>query len=100
MYRCLDCGEIFAEPKKGATSHYEVDTRQYEPEDVCPYCGHDEFEEVILCPWCEENYIVEGGEYFCDDCYARVSSLANELADEKQKSFDEAKDLIGVWLER
>ena len=100
MKGCNDCGALFETCKVIKEPHYEVDTRIYEEISVCPECGSDDWIDVKLCSWCEERYYDDSIQDYCDDCYADVSSMANQLAYTGNKSFAEAKDLIGSWLER
>ncbi len=81
MYKCLSCGGIFEEPKK-AVEHYSganlPDGGYTEAHYDCPYCGSDDYKEVITCAECGEEYFAEcktlyvhfknNNEYVCDDC--------------------------------
>lgn len=74
MYRCTECGHLFDEPK-----HYFVDRNCDHPEEMysCPYCndGDTAYDEVKLCPLCEENYVAidsHGHVDFCDKCKENI----------------------------
>lgn len=72
MYRCLDCGDLFLEPKKYTEAH-GLDFPPYEEYHGCPFCGGS-FAPVEKCDWCG-RYV--SGEYIelsnktviCSDCY-------------------------------
>lgn len=63
MYKCLDCGHVFEEPKRvNADDYYGVsgmfESRSTTYYDVCPEC-EGSIEEAKQCEIC--------GEYFMDD---------------------------------
>ena len=59
MYKCANCGEIFAEPVKHPRNGLMV----------CPECGIDDFEQAQECAECGDyffDYELHGG--LCQDC--------------------------------
>jgi DNA-directed RNA polymerase subunit RPC12/RpoP len=102
MYKCIDCGETFEEPVRETIMHWEVDTRLAEHTGSCPYCNSDDFEELILCPACKENYI-DGANDICKDCTQTVYDALNRALDGvKYELGCEVKPLISTienWLE-
>ena len=74
MYLCLDCGELFEEPKHYTETH-GLDFPPYEEWSGCPECA-GAYVKTILCDYCEE-WIT--GQYIrlhyddtvvCEDCYS------------------------------
>ena len=76
MYRCTECGHLFDEPKRYSmdrTPGFSSEPSFYETMYSCPYCNNGDvaYEEVKLCPLCEENYIPvdsHGHVDTCSDC--------------------------------
>lgn len=87
MYKCLDCGNVFEEPKKIG---YGI-----EKEYVCPICGEEYYEEAERCgnPGCM-NYTVHGS--LCVACkaelLARVKTFFDGLTEAEEEQFDEWMD--------
>ena len=71
MYKCLDCKEVFEEPKE-----YSEDRTPYggsgeiiEHYTACPYCG-GAYKEAFVCEKCGEYFTKDELNYdgLCDDC--------------------------------
>lgn len=80
MYRCSDCNNPFDEPKKTIEhqSGYNLPDGGYnEVYYSCPFCGSNDYEEVVTCCMCNEEHLIEdkkkyiyfkdNNEYVCDD---------------------------------
>lgn len=69
MYRCNDCGWVFAEPYE-----YEEPDVGYHA-DWCPECHSDDIVEVRECKYCEEltpvHLLTIDG--YCPDCVRRAA---------------------------
>ena len=72
MFVCLDCGNIFAEPKHYVDKH-GFDIPPFEERDGCPYCGgaYAEAHQCDCCgKWIDDDYIkIKTGERFCCNCF-------------------------------
>ena len=66
MYRCNNCGEVFAERKEVREPHGECGGAAYETYYVCPCCGEADTESAERCDGCGSYGEVENG--FCRDC--------------------------------
>lgn len=62
MYKCLDCGHEFEDPKPETESYGQ--TLYY-----CPHCGSSEYHDTDLlkCSVCGEM-IEDPAECYCEDC--------------------------------
>lgn len=74
MYICLDCGEIFEEPKYYTEKH-GLDTPPYEEYRGCPVCGGG-YEGAKICDICKsyitDEYIVtSNNDIICENCYIK-----------------------------
>lgn len=72
MFICLDCGEIFEEPKIFTETH-GLDSPPYEKLYGCPECGGN-FTEAFECDVCgeyidDEYIITDKGDRICNNCY-------------------------------
>lgn len=72
MFICLECGNIFIEPKLYIETH-GLDSPPYENFYGCPKCGGS-FNDVPRCDICgqyiEDEYITTNkGDIICDSCY-------------------------------
>lgn len=92
MYRCLDCGTTFEEPKRAINRHWEVDTRQDGLVLVCPSCYGDDIEKLKLCA-CGWSYIISDKDW-CQDCLDKVSRMARLLG----LNHEQTKDLLEYWI--
>lgn len=76
MLMCLECNEIFDEPKRWVEDHC-LDSPPYEEWLGCPWCGGT-YIEAHKCDCCgdwivTENYIkTNDGERFCEDCITHM----------------------------
>lgn len=74
MYICLDCEEIFDDPKYCVEKH-GLDSPPYETWNGCPHCGGWDYVEAIKCDICG-NYITDDyvetidGNIYCENCYS------------------------------
>lgn len=84
MYRCEECGAVFAEPRRcygEMLEHFGFPC--HETLLTCPSCGGDSFEEVVQCercgvwlpdyemePW--EDDANEDSGFLCEDCAAKL----------------------------
>ena len=72
MYVCLDCGDIFASPRRFVETH-GFDNPPYEETNGCPSCG-GAYAPTVECDICGKyitgDYIqtIDGAMY-CDGCY-------------------------------
>ncbi len=78
MFICLNCGEIFEEPKHYVEKH-GFEYGPFEEYDGCPVCG-DSYEEAYECSncnsyICETNAVIMDGREVCEAC-------ADEIAEE------------------
>lgn len=77
MYKCLDCGAEFEEPRGGSSYDY-IDTGigMMAVADVgcceCPYCGGD-YEEMYECKYCGCEFLYKDMEDIdcCKECYEK-----------------------------
>ena len=79
MWVCLECGEIFEEPRLYIDTH-GLDTPPYEERWGCPVCGgaYTEAYECGSCgEWINDSYIKVNNERYCSDCY-QVYELGDE----------------------
>lgn len=109
MLICNRCGDTFDEPKTKYEYHSEVDTRQYESYQVCPYCESDDIDECGRCDCCGD-YIVATRKQnlkrkldrYCVPCENLVNDLMDEtIANIKEANgvdFKKAIDLIDAWV--
>lgn len=97
MNKCNQCHALFETPATETIMHYEVDTRREELIPVCPECGGDYFDEVYLCPTCNENYTKND---HCFDCLMDVSDSISKLANQKDITYQDAVELFSDWRER
>ena len=72
MYICLDCGEVFSQPRRYKETH-GLESPPYEIFYVCPCCGGD-YTETYQCDecgdWITGKYIrTDSGQTICDNCY-------------------------------
>ena len=71
MYRCLDCGRIFEDPKNYVETHGFM-CGPYEEWTGCPDCSGS-YEEVFECDICgkyfTEDELTDG---LCDSCNGEV----------------------------
>jgi DNA-directed RNA polymerase subunit RPC12/RpoP len=102
MYKCLDCGAEFDEPKRFIIMHYEVDTRQEEYLTVCPECFLSDIEEMKLCPACKENWITSNKD-ICNECTYTLYDALNRAIDRVKYDLGcEVKPLMPTvekWIE-
>ena len=76
LFVCLECKNIFEDPKKYVEKH-GLDSGPYEEWDGCPECSGS-YTEAQLCDCCgypitTDEYIkTEDGERFCEDCFTYV----------------------------
>ena len=77
MYKCLECGEVFEDPKKycddltpGGAFEGGSFLNYY---SACPYCAGN-YEEVEECFQCGELTICEyiDGKLLCDNCAKKI----------------------------
>ena len=81
MYRCSDCGNLFDEPKKVVEHQFGQNLPDGGYNEVyyqCPCCGSDEYEEVVICCKCSDEfykscevlyvYDKNHNEYICNKC--------------------------------
>lgn len=68
-YKCLDCGEVFDEPKKWKEYRGEFwGTPAYEEMVGCPHCEGD-FGEMVICEICGEEHLDDELNFgVCDKC--------------------------------
>lgn len=71
MYICIECREIFSDPKEYVNRHVPENYLYNERYTDCPYCG-GAYVEAHKCDSCGEyitdKYIKVGDERFCEDC--------------------------------
>ena len=77
MYKCLDCGCVFDEPKKIIENH-GLDNPPYENMEICPACSSSNFRETYPCDQCgiyiDDDYIeLSDGSKVCNECYIKVN---------------------------
>lgn len=71
MYICLDCDELFEEPKRYVETH-GLDYPPYETWKGCPYCGgvYEDAQECSRCGnWITGDCVYVDGLVVCDNCY-------------------------------
>ena len=72
MYYCLECENLFEDPKKYVETH-GLDTPPYEEWWGCPSCSGSYVvtEQCELCGnWITDKYVELANGYFvCNDCY-------------------------------
>lgn len=72
MNICLDCENIFEQPKEYTETH-GFDSPPYETWSGCPYCSGT-YVETMLCDECGEwiagEYVcLKSGAIICNNCY-------------------------------
>ena len=88
MYKCLECGEAFSDPKTVCDYVPYGSTTVPLPSTYCPNCGGD-FEEAYPCQDCGEYFLKdELNGFFCLDCL-------KENWDKPDDLFDFAKEING-----
>ena len=80
MLVCLDCGNIFDEPKRWEETH-GLEYGPYEHWSGCPDCG-GAYVEAHRCDGCgewiaTETYVKMGNERYCEDCF-EICDLADD----------------------
>ncbi len=81
MYRCADCNNPFSEPEKVIEHQFGYNLPDGGYNEVyysCPFCGSNDYEEVVTCCMCNEEFPKEckglyvhdkkHNEYVCNDC--------------------------------
>lgn len=79
MYKCLECGNSFEDPRQVETDcGYDTEYTHIPYifcDELCPFCGAENItDDVISCDNCGEWFswdeVVYGdsGEKYCDDC--------------------------------
>lgn len=73
MYLCLECDNIFDEPKRYTETH-GLASPPYETWEGCPYCG-EMYVETCQCDicgnWVNGEYVeCKDGTIICEDCYS------------------------------
>ena len=68
MYICMECGEVFEEPKIIEEHHPYGMTYATESFAVCPKCGEAEIEKAKWCKYCNE-WVAELTDGMCNSCY-------------------------------
>ena len=78
MYKCLECGHIFDEPKSWNESRGEFwGSSCSETLCGCPHCEGG-YEEAYLCEICEEYFLKsELHGNVCDDCIKEYGTFEN-----------------------
>lgn len=75
MFVCLECHEIFEEPKQWVDRH-GLDTPPYEVTYGCPYCGGT-YSKAYQCyncdEWITDDYIKVDDNRYCDECYCEFT---------------------------
>lgn len=79
VFVCVECGELFEEPRHFVETH-GLDYPPYEEWNGCPECA-GMFIEAFKCDCCNEyitgDYIeLDSGEKYCDNCF-----ISRELKD-------------------
>ena len=86
MYICEECKELFNDTKTVLYEDSEIWLQSHI--EVCPFCGSEDFEEVVQCLGCGKNYaesdLTEG---LCTKCEKRIQDKVNEFF----KQFTEAE---------
>ena len=54
MFICFNCGEVFDEPAVKPCR-----TGEYDHYNVCPFCGHDEYDGAEMCDECGDYFPVD-----------------------------------------
>jgi hypothetical protein len=74
MFKCLECGAVFDEPKTWGESRPYGEGCAYEAFSGCPSCGEG-FDEAFECDCCGEYFtkdeMIDG---VCKDCIEKVVS--------------------------
>lgn len=91
MYYCYVCRDVFNEPRVEtvkAEDYYGVSGEFMSSHtmdiSMCPFCGNDDYEEMVMCPMCEEYFKEEdlidteglpngGLGNICEDCLKNLS---------------------------
>lgn len=74
MFVCLECKNIFEEPKEYVEKH-RLESPPYEHFYCCPFCGGD-YSKTFRCDGCGEwitgNFIevFSSSECFCEECFS------------------------------
>jgi rubredoxin len=89
MYKCLDCGHIFDEPKQYSedrTPGGAFDGGSFiEHYTGCPFCGGS-FTTAMKCQGCDEYISIEDDYPFCTDC---INNILSKFATIMQENFRE-----------
>jgi formylmethanofuran dehydrogenase subunit E len=77
MFICLECNEVFEEPKVVYEHHPYGMTYATEEWRVCPHCGDSNIDIAVECSRCgeyiaKEEAYTEGKKYLCDFCYEEL----------------------------
>ena len=71
MFICLDCGNVFEDPKRWEETH-GLDYGPYESYSGCPYCS-GAYTETYCCDACGEwitgSYVEIDDSKYCDNCF-------------------------------
>ena len=80
MLKCSFCERSFA----------EEEITLYRGDKVCPYCGHEDFEEAVQCKVCNQYFFYDELTYgVCEDC---KDDLKFPYKHEPKKCYELSKD--------
>ncbi len=88
MYKCLDCGAEFEEPRKYRDSvPYGIGSVEMPERSCCPHCSGD-YEEASECENCAKLFIPERAAKLCEDC---IDNLKVRFSNILHKNFTETE---------
>ena len=71
MFVCLECGDVFSEPKYWTETH-GLDYGPYESWSGCPCCNGS-YTETYRCEicgeWITDTYVEIGDTKYCNECF-------------------------------
>ena len=80
MYYCLDCGEMFEEPRTSSEQTGEFwGAPAWECFYSCPRCGSDEIDTADKCEMCGEW--IPPDEELCDNCKEVLGATVDYIMD-------------------
>jgi len=70
MFKCMDCGCVFEEPK--TTIEYHGLDYGYESQRSCPNCGSTDYKDSVACDICGEE---AWGSCYCENCKSETRAM-------------------------
>lgn len=98
MFKCSDCGRVF-EYTSYRSDH--VQENIYEAVDCCPHCRSDNYNEVVQCECCRDDFVDDSKMLpICDHCMEQLEKEIREFEGQTGLSRTVFCDFLQDWIER